>query len=199
MLFCRILLTLSRVKLLLESIFYQCCKSEPKLDKNRVIVHFWADISKDPKACCSQALKSFPAWPESQPKGPCLVLAVSEGNSTHCTKTKAVLDSSALNLSSSRRLEMDTQSMLRFLVHHSGDQNPLISRKLGAEWLQNELWFSSSALSGLQFGLDGAAQTMRRFFLHFLAYPCAKSLANRKLAGFMVTLRLNFTQIYPVG
>lgn len=149
---------------------YQCCKSEPKLDKNQVIVHFWADISKDPKACCFQALKSSPAWPESQPKGPCLVLAVSQGSSAPCTETKAGLDNSALNLSSSRSLEMDIQGRLRFLVPHSGDQNPLISRKLGAEWIQNELWFSSSALFGLQFGLDGAAQSMRRIFFHFLAY-----------------------------
>lgn len=48
---------------------------------------------------------------------------------------------------------------------------------MGAEWLQNELSFSSSALVDLKFGLDGEAQKMRKIFLYFLA--------NRKLAGFM--------------
>lgn len=44
---------------------------------------------------------------------------------TPCTETKAGLDNSVLALSSSRSLEMDIQSMLRFLVDHSGDQKSL--------------------------------------------------------------------------
>lgn len=71
MLLCRILLTLSTVKLLLESISAAEVKTRP--GQNQLIVYSQVDISKEPKGLRSlvgsQALKCFPARPESHPKG----------------------------------------------------------------------------------------------------------------------------------